>query len=242
MKHRYLYSTGAILLTWALFSFGLNKNFIPSPYSVLIYIFSHIGILSLHLLTSLYRILISVVITIIFGCFLGVLTARIDFLDRHITPILYTLYPIPKIAFLPLLMLALGIGDASKIALVSLILFFQIVITIHDHVKKIHPSYDLSIRSLGASNMQIYRHLVIPSMMPGLFTSLRISIGTSISVLFFAENYATKYGLGFFIMDSWVRINYVSMFAGIVLISLLGGVMFACIDFSEKILCKWYMD
>ncbi len=241
MKHRYLYGLVIILIGWGMISFLINKNFMPSPFTVAIYIAEHGKILFIHLLASLYRILISIMITIILGSVFGVLTARVRILDNYLTPIFYTLYPIPKISFLPLLMLLLGIGDASKIALVSLILFFQIVVTIHDHVKKINESYFTSIQSLGASKSQIYYHVIFPAMIPSLFTSLRLSIGTSISVLFFAENYATKYGLGFYIMDSWVRIDYVSMFAGIVVISLLGGFMFALIDFLENHLCKWYM-
>lgn len=241
MKHRYIYSVTIILAIWMLVSLLMNENFIPSPIAVGIYLANHIPELAVHLFMSLYRIVISVIITIILGASFGVLTARIRWLDHYLTPIFYTLYPIPKIAFLPLLMLMLGIGDASKIALVSQILFFQIVITIHDSVKKIHPSYYTSIKSLGASKRQVYQHVVIPAMIPSLFTSLRISIGTSISVLFFAENYATKQGLGFFIMNSWVRIDYVSMFAGIVTISMLGGCMFIMLDIIEDRLCRWYM-
>ena len=188
---------------------------------------------------SLYRILVAIVITVILGSTVGILTARNEVLDRVITPLLYTLYPVPKIAFLPLLMLFLGLGDASKITLVALILFFQIVISVRDSVKAIHPSYFISIKSLGARSSHVYRHVILPAILPSLFTSLRISVGTSISVLFFAENFATQYGIGFFIMDSWLKLDYVAMFAGIVTISFMGSALFEILDLIELKFCRW---
>jgi NitT/TauT family transport system permease protein len=167
-------------------------------------------------------------------------TARSPKVDTWLSPLLYTLYPVPKIAFLPLLMLFLGLGNLSKITLVSLILFFQIAITIRDSVKGVHPSYFLAIKSLGASKRQIYQHVIIPAILPNLFTSLRISVGTSISVLFFAENFATRYGIGYYIMDSWLKLDYNAMFAGIIAISLMGSALFGILDLMETKICKWH--
>jgi NitT/TauT family transport system ATP-binding protein len=120
-------------------------------------------------------------------------------------------YPIPKIAFLPLIMLFFGLGNLSKIILISLILFFQITLSVRDSVKNIHPSYYLSIKSLGAGKRDLYRHVILPAMLPNLFTALRVSVGTAISVLFFAENFATRFGIGYFIMDSWLKLDWLCL-------------------------------
>jgi NitT/TauT family transport system permease protein len=215
------------------------KNIVPSPIETFAYIFKNIGDLGINVLVSLYRIFTAILITIVLGFVVGIGTARNKKIDQFITPLLYTLFPIPKIAFLPLLMLFLGLGDASKIALVSLILFFQISITIRDGVKKIHPSYFLSIKSLGGHGFQVYKHVILPAILPNLFTSIRVSIGISISVLFFAENYATNLGIGYFIMDSWLKLDYTAMFSGIVLISLMGTFLFNIIDILERKICVW---
>ena len=238
-QHRYIYSSVVIFAIWFTLSLLLKLNYIPSPVATIVYIGQHINEIFAHVSMSLYRIMIAMILTILLGTWCGVMTARVDVMDRSLTPLFYTLYPIPKIAFLPILMLLLGIGNASKIALVSLILFFQIVITIRDSVKNIHPSYYLSIKSLGASKSDIYRHVIIPAMLPSLFTALRLSVGTSISVLFFAENYATQLGIGYFIMDSWLKINYTAMFAGVVVISLMGSLIFAALDMLESKICNW---
>jgi NitT/TauT family transport system permease protein len=82
--------------------------------------------------------------------------------------------------------------------------------------------------------------VIVPAVLPDLFTSLRISVGTSISVLFFAENFATRFGIGYFIVDSWLKLDYVAMFAGIVAIALMGLALFGFLDFLEKKICKWH--
>ncbi len=239
-KYPFLYSCLIILIIWTVAYFWIGKSFMPSPYETLIYLATHFGLISLHLLTSLYRIFIAIVITAVLGSIVGMVTARHSRLDAWLSPLLYTLYPVPKIAFLPLLMLFFGLGNTSKIVLVSLILFFQIAISVRDSVKAIHPSYFLAIKSLGSTQGQVYQHVIVPAILPGLFTSLRISVGTSISVLFFAENFATQYGIGYYIMDAWLKLDYTGMFAGIVAISFMGGALFMLLDLLESKICKWH--
>lgn len=81
--------------------------------------------------------------------------------------------------------------------------------------------------------------MILPAIAPNLLTALKISTGTSLSVLFFAENFATTKGLGYFIMDSWMKLAYVDMFAGIVMMSLLGVGLFNFIELLEKRFCSW---
>jgi len=239
-KHPFLYSLLVILLIWTLLHLAVSKSFIPSPWETVSYFYRHLSVIVLHVIFSLFRILTAIVITVFLGGAVGVFTARNPSVDRWLSPLLYTLYPVPKIAFLPLLMLFLGLGNISKITLVSLILFFQIAVSIRDSVKRVHPSYLLAIKSLGATKVQVYRHVLIPAILPNLFTALRISVGTSISVLFFAENFATEYGIGYYIMDSWLKLDYKAMFAGIIAISFMGSALFLLLDYLENTFCKWH--
>jgi NitT/TauT family transport system permease protein len=238
-KRSFLYGCLIILVVWALASLLVARPFLPSPFQTAGYLVRHLPVICLHLLMSFFRIFIAIFLTVLAGGAVGIFTARNKKADAVLSPLLYTLYPVPKIAFLPLLMLFFGVGDLPKILLVSLILFFQIAITMRDSVKSVHPSYFLAIRSLGASKRQIHRHVILPAILPNLFTSLRISVGTSISVLFFAENFATQYGIGYYIMDSWMKLDYAAMFSGIVAISFLGSFLFALLDFLERKICKW---
>lgn len=238
-RHPWIYSALLVLGFWTIAHLLSSRGLIPSPIETLSYILRHPDTLALHIGASLFRILLAILATAVLGTAVGILTARHAGADAALSPLLYTLYPVPKIAFLPLIMLFLGLGNRSKIFLVFLILFFQVAITIRDAVKAIPQPYFLSIRSMGASPLQINRHVVLPAMLPGLITSLRLSVGTSLSVLFFAENFATTRGIGFFVMDSWLKLDYTAMFAGILLISGLGSILFALLDRAERRLCRW---
>jgi NitT/TauT family transport system permease protein len=160
-------------------------------------------------------------------------------LDDIIAPVIYILYPIPKIAFLPVLMLLFGLGNTSKIILIITIIVFQILLGARDGVKEIDTQLFYSMKSLGLNKTQIYRNLVVPAVLPKIISSVRVSIGISISVLFFAENFAATYGLGYFIMNTWASIKYIDMFAGILALGLMGLLIFKLIDFLEKKLCPW---
>ena len=237
---RNVYALAIIALAWAVLHYFVDPRLIPSPQDTLLALIENWEPILLHVLASLYRIVFAMLVTLLVGVPLGILIATHKRIDHIVSPVIYALYPIPKIALLPILMLFFGLGDASKIILVGLIIFFQILVSTRDGVKAINPSYYVSMRTLGASKWQVYRHMIIPATIPNLFTSLRLSIGTSISVLFFAENFATEHGIGYYIMDSWLKLDYVGMFAGIVAISVMGVFLFAFIDFLERKIYRWH--
>ena len=108
-----------------------------------------------------------------------------------------------------------------------------------DGVREIPAGLFHSVGSLGLSRIDLYRHLILPAVLPRIITAIRISIGVSISVLFFGESFATTYGIGYFIMNSWLMVNYVAMFSGILALSLLGLALFALVDLLEKRTCRW---
>ena len=238
-RHPFLYSSLVIFILWSFIYLISKWSFIPSPIKTLFYIFTHSQILISHLSVSLLRVFSSILLAIVLGGLTGIIIAHNKKADQWITPIVYALYPVPKIAFLPLIMLLFGLGNTSKVILIYLILFFQITLSVRDSIFHIHPSYFLSIKSLGAKKMEVYRHVILSAILPNLFTTLRISVGTAISVLFFAENYATQYGIGYFIMDQWLKMHYTGMFAGIIAIGSMGVLLFLLIDYLEQKFCPW---
>ena len=226
-KFTSLYSFVIIISFWWFLALLDHRSIVPTPMMTFSYLGGHLNIILLHLFFSLWRISLAIFITLILGSTIGILSARVPTFDKLVTPLLYALYPIPKIAFLPLLMLFFGLGNLSKVLLVSLILFFQIAIAVRDSVKNIPEGYFMSLKIYQTTPLQRYRHIILPALLPQLFTAIRVSVGTSISVLFFAENFATTHGIGYFIMDSWLKLNYTAMFSGIVAISLMGTLIFA---------------
>ncbi|MCK9179479.1 MAG: ABC transporter permease subunit [Bacteroides sp.] len=192
-----------------------------------------------HLLASLKRILLGVGIAIGIGLLITFLFIQSNKTKLIIDSIVYISYPIPKLALLPIVMLLAGIGETTKIIMIVLIIVFQIIISLRDGVNKIPKESLLVATSLGINEKQKLRHIILPAITPDLLSTLRVAIGTAISVLFVTETYGTNKGMGYFIVDSWMRINYMHMYAGIVILSLLGFLLFIIIDLLEISTCQW---
>ena len=239
-KFNSFYALFLIIAVWYLLYFTIDSAIISSPSAVIkVFLVNFSGEILPHLLMSFYRITAAVMISLILGVSLGLLTGMHPEIDKFLAPLIYLLYPIPKIAFLPVFMLLFGLRDLSKIILLIVIVIFQIIVTTRDGVRGIDCKYFASARSLGMDRLDIYQHLVLPAVLPGILTALRITIGTSIAVLFFAENFAVKYGIGYYIMNSWSMVNYAKMYSGIIAVSLLGYFLFKGIDLLEQRFCSW---
>ncbi|MBM7869798.1 NitT/TauT family transport system permease protein [Clostridium pascui] len=235
-----LYGIFIVVLFWYILHLTVSSSAIPSPYKTLLnFIEIFPGILSLHLSVSLARITTAILISLVFGSLIGLWIGMSEKADELITPIVYILYPLPKIAFLPILMILFGLGNTPKVVLIIIIIIFQIIVAARDGVREIPKELFYSVTSLGLNKSQTYRHLIIPAVLPKIITALRISVGVSISVLFFGENFATTYGIGYFIMNSWLMANYVEMFSGILSLSIMGFLIFKIIDILENKLCRW---
>ena len=229
-----------LFAVWHLAAIGLNNPALPPPGKVLFTFFEQIPAdLGRHFLISSWRVLASIFISLFAGVPLGLWLGTEERFDRFFAPLIYLTYPIPKIVFLPVVMILLGLGDSSKIFLITLVVFFQILVTTRDAARNVSQAVVLSVVSLGAGKLDIYRHVIWPAVLPDIFTALRIGSGTAIAVLFFAESFASSDGLGYYLMDAWSRYAYLEMFAGIVAMGLLGYLLYVCLDGLDRKVCPW---
>jgi len=239
----YLLGMFSLLILWYLFSLILKLPIIPSPIDVIVHIIRiFYSKILIHVSVSIWRIVSGVAISIAIGAPIGLCMGYFKSMDKVLSPIVYLTYPIPKIALLPIVMLLFGLGDLSKTVMIVLIVIFQIIVAVRDGVKDIPTETYYPLFSLGAGYLDLFREIIIPASLSKLFTSLRIAMATAISVLFFTETFGTEYGMGFFIMDAWIRINYVEMYSGIVVLSIMGLSLFLVIDFVERLLCPWMYE
>lgn len=233
------YGVIVVLIFWEIFHLLLDSFIVPEPMGVLIYTLKHIVSISEHLIASSGRIIMGLLLTVVVGTGIGVGLGISEKMDRYVTPIVYLFYPVPRIAFLPIFMILFGLGNLSKIILIFAISVFHMIITVRGSIKDIPHNMYLSATALQLSRFHTLKYMIIPAIMPSLFTSLKIVIGSSIAALFFAENYATKAGIGYYIMNAWIKADYVQMYSGIVAISLFGMGLFKLIDYMQKKLCPW---
>lgn len=234
---KYLRGSLVVLVTWYLLALLMQAPIIPYPHEVLLHLIFSMQSAKpyLHVLFSLYRIAMGMALALFFAIPTGMLAGRTQKLDQLISPVLYLLYPLPKIAFLPVFMVLFGIGDLSKIMLIAVIIFFPASVTIRDGVKEINVQYLQLAQAYHLTQTQILRDILWPFILPRIFSSLRITLGISLSVLFISENYAASYGLGYYIMNNWVMAQYGGMYAGIVLLSLLGLTLYVALDGLERL-------
>ncbi len=229
-----------ITIAWAVAAVIINSSILPTPWKTI-----HSFIIDLpqglgwHILVSGWRILVSMAIATAIGVPLGLWLGQNRRWDRFAYPFIYTTYPIPKIALLPVIILFLGIGDSSKIFLISLILFFQVLVIVRDASRNIPSEYVLSLRSLGANKAQILKYVYMPACLPAVLTSLRLNVAIAIAVLYLAESFATNSGLGYYVMDTWQQLAYSRMYAGVLAMSLIGSLAFISLAYLEGRLCRW---
>ena len=191
-KRDVLLATAGLLVVWQLASMLINQPVLPPPWEVLrAFILSLPHDLGRHMLVSAWRVVASILVAVSFAVPLGLGLGLSPTLNRLAAPAIYLLYPMPKVVFLPVILLLLGIGNLSKIFMIALILFFQILVVVRDEAANLRPELIASVHSLGAGRRAIFRFVYLPACLPAVLTSLRVSIGTAIAVLFFAESFAT---------------------------------------------------
>lgn len=237
---RQIVSIAALFAAWHLLAMLVANPALPTPGKAFFVFFREISAgLWGHFLISGWRVLASILLSLLAGVPLGLWLGREEKYDRFFAPMLYLIYPIPKIVFLPLVMVLFGLGNFSKIFLITLVVFFQILVTTRDAARNVSQAMILSVVSLGAKRRDIYRHVIWPAIIPDIFTALRIGSGTAIAVLFFAESIASSEGLGYYLMDAWSRYAYPEMFAGIIAMGVLGYALYLTIDILDRKICYW---
>lgn len=241
-----------LVLLWQIAAANVDAAFLPRPGDVFTSFTEELTLdegetltdlpddhLITHTLTSARRLGLSLLLSVLLAVPLALLTAQIRLLDAVLTPLLTFAYPAPKVVFLPLIILFLGLGDESRVFLVTLVLFFQVFVIVHDAAVQVQPETLESINSLGANVWHRLRYVYLPVSIPAVITALKISTGTAIAVLYIAEGIAGRTGLGYMINFNYNMLNYDRMYAAIVMISILGLGLFAVFAVLERYFTRW---
>lgn len=244
MKHKsvsIIIASLLLLLLWQGASMALDKAFLPGPWTSFkaFVALCQSGEMWPQFRISAARVLISTALGVVLAVPLGMACGRSETLYQVATPLVAILYPLPKVVFLPILVVLFGLGDLPKIVLITLIIFFQIFVVVCDASHQLPQESVDAMHTMSKKRWDVFRHLLLPACLPSVLTSLRISIGTSVAVLFFAETFASFDGLGYLILDGMERREYPDMFAGIIGMALLGVLLYECIYYLEKRCCRW---
>ena len=245
-----LFGTGVLLAAWQALSWVISSgvlplrtraNIFPGPLEVFPVFFHELPReLGAHFAVSLWRVLASVLLAVALAVPAGLVMGQSRALNRLLSPLIYLTYPVPKVVLVPVVVLFFGVGDLGKIVVITLILFFQILVLVRDAALNLRAELIQSVRSLGAGRRALFFYVYLPASLPAVLTALRVSVGTAVAVLYVAELYATQKGLGYYIfLQGSTLFNYPAMYAGIVAMALLGLGLYFAVDWLEHWLCPW---
>jgi ABC-type nitrate/sulfonate/bicarbonate transport system permease component len=233
---------------WAAFSFAnarylkvFNPVLMPSPLDVLRAGVELVesGELQRDILASLLRVLQGFALAALVGVTLGMAVGRSRVLESLVDPMLELLRPIPPLAFLPMMVLWFGIGEASKIFFIAYAAFFPIFTTTLEGIKYVDPLLLRAAASLGASRRDLFRYVVLPAATPAIITGLRLGFGLSFFVIVAAEFIAADSGLGFLINDARTFFLVSQMLLGAAVIGLIGFGFNRLLRLLEARLLRW---
>ena len=232
----FLVGVGMFLLLWQMAAWLVDRPILPAPVVVLpLFARSIAGELGLHFLASAGRVLAAILLAVVTAVPSGLALGQLPTLNQLFAPLIAILYPIPKIVLLPVIYVLMGITDLSKIFLIALIIFFQIMVVVRDEAAGLHPDLLMSVRSLGAGRRALFRYVYLPASLPAVLTALRVSIGTAVAVLFIAEQSLTTWGLGYYIVvETYQVLLYPQMYAGILGMSVLGLLLYFAVYGLER--------
>ncbi|MCC7426860.1 MAG: ABC transporter permease [Alphaproteobacteria bacterium] len=219
----------------------ISPLFLPSPYAVLLAFRELIeaGTLARHLGESLFRMGLGWLFGTIAGLFVGFLMGIFS-LSRAIgQPVVSALFPIPKIALLPLLILWLGIGEASKVTTIVLGVFFPTAIATYSAIDNVPRNLIRMAQSFGLPWNAVLRKIVLPGALPGILAGFRISVSIALLLLTAAEMVGAEYGIGAFILTAGNLMLTDQLLAGVVMLSALGLGFGTLLARLERWLLRW---
>ncbi|HKU95905.1 MAG TPA: ABC transporter permease [Vineibacter sp.] len=188
---------------------------------------------------SLTRLFIGLLMGGVPGLLLGLAMGLSRAMRVTFQPLIAALYPLPKIAILPLILLIFGLGEMSKYVIVAIGVFFLMTLNTFAGVTNIRPIYFDVAKNLKASRWQIYCTVALPGALPGILTGLRICTGLGLLLLVAAEFVGADAGIGYRIWWSWSVFWVEPMYVGLMVIAILGFAFAYLIDFLEGLLLPW---
>ena len=233
MKHLRLPLLALGLITlWQLvvLATGVPPYILPGPLPVARALVAHLPMLAPHLATTVIEILLGLVLGTLLGSAAALTMILSPLLKRWLLPVLVISQAIPVFALAPILVLWLGYGMASKVAMAVLIIFFPVTASLYDGMRRTdHDLLDLA-RIMGAIPAGVLRHIVLPSALPAFAAGLRVAAAVAPIGAVIGEWVGSSEGLGFYMLHANARMQVDLMFAALTLLAAASLTLYFCID------------
>jgi ABC-type nitrate/sulfonate/bicarbonate transport system permease component len=241
-----IFSIAVLLFAWeALARSGTFTPFqLPALSAVLNYIWSDAsgGELWLNTALTLYRALAAFLICAVLGVAIGMAMSRNAIANWFFDPIISVGFPMPKIAFLPVVILWLGVYDVAKITIIVIDAIFPVIAATVIAIQGVERELIWSARNMGASNRELLTQIVLPAASPQIMTGLQVALPLSLIVAVVAEMLMGGYGLGGAMMNASRFANSTGVFAGIVEIAVVGYIMVKAMTLIRRRMLIWHQE
>jgi NitT/TauT family transport system permease protein len=236
-----IWATILFIVFWQVFCvvFRIDSFILPAPTEVVQSLMQYHQPIMMHALQTLFTTLVGFVMAIVFGLLLGLAIGIERAVYDGIYPMMIAFNSIPKVAIVPLLVIWFGIGTVPAIMTAFLISFFPIVVNVATGLATIEPELLDVLRSLGARKHQIVMRIGIPRSMPYFFASLKVAITLAFIGSVVSESIASNVGIGYLMMAASARFDVPLVFAGFVVISIMGIIMYEMTAYAERRFTFW---
>ncbi len=214
----------------------------PSAIAASLAALTRTGELPAHTLATLTRTFLGLALGALPGALVGLLMGRSRRWRRLLDPLVAALHPVPKIALLPLFLIAFGIGESSKVVVVAVSAFFPMLISAMAGVREISPRHFEVARSYGASRLKVLTRVVLPGSLPLLLAGTRLALNTALLLTVAVELILTQNGLGSLIWRAWQTLRVEECYASLAVIAVLGFVFNLALDRLAAHLAPWRVE
>lgn len=212
---------------------------VPAPMDVWASIIQNRKLLLYHTDVTLLETLAGFALSVSIGLPLAVLIAYSKLIGRILYPILVASQAVPKVALAPILLVALGYGLAPKIVVALLIAFFPVVVTTVSGLTSVHRDTINLMRSMGASQLQIFMKVRFPQAVPSVVSGLKVAIALAVVGAVVGEFVGSRTGLGYYMLAATGNFDTPLVFACVVVLTVMGVSLFYLIEIVEKSLGRW---
>lgn len=222
---------------------GIAPIYLPAPSAIAVYLWRMIadGSLPVNLGITLGRVLGGFAIAAVAGVGLGVLMGMSRLVARIADPWIAALYPLPKIALIPLLLTWLGTGEAYKIVISAVTAFFPIAMSTYAGVRQVNRELVKTAENLGANRRQAQINVVLPAAIPTIFAGLQLGMGVTIILVVAAEMIggSSAGGMGKLLIQAGQVMETEKVFAALIVLTLMGALIIKGQQWLDRFLAPW---
>ena len=212
---------------------------LPSPHQVAKSLYNDRSLLWSSFLVTAQEVLLGILVAVVVGCILAVAIHFSPTLRRATYPLIVASQAVPIAVFAPVLAFWLGFGILPKLVVVAVVSFFSIVVTTTAGLDAVDPDLIKLMRTFDASRARTFRHVELPSALPGVFTGTKIAIAVSVIGAVFAEYTGSNSGLGYVILVSEPQLLAARAVAATVVLSLFAIALFSLLALAERLALPW---